>query len=478
MSAYSVNVTTDLSVNNLIDASSSKIHNYGTFGKNVSIGSDTIYPTYALHVNGTVGVSGDLICTGDISHNGILDLSGGIILIGDLIHTGDHTHIGGSMNIEALAVSGSADISGSATIHGGATMGSATITNNATMGSATITNNATMGSATIGTMSVTGAAIFSNSVKGVKSLDTSGNAFATLDWVNDKTSTIGGGGGQWADLSNNIYNVNTGNVGIGKSNPQYKLDVSGTMNVDADAIIHGHTVGRGGNSQDNTSVAVGQGSLANATSSTYNTAIGFQTLYLLSSGIGNTAVGYNAAANVSSGTGNTFLGYAAGAASDTFSRSTAIGYNSSITSSDQIVLGKTADQFTVAPTVYIPGHVGIGKSNPTTSTTALDVSGTITATNFNATSDLRLKENINDLSNSLEKICAIRGVEYTWKGDDTKKLQSGVIAQEVNMIIPEAVNTSNPDTMTVNYNAIIGHLIEAIKTLKQEVDDLKGQRDS
>jgi hypothetical protein len=105
----------------------------------------------------------------------------------------------------------------------------------------------------------------------------------------------------------------------------------------------------------------------------------------------------------------------------------------------------------------------------------VDVNGTITATIFNATSDLRLKDNINDLSNSLEKICAMRGVEYTWKGDDTKKLQCGVIAQEVNMIIPEAVNTSNPDTMTVNYNAIIGHLIESIKTLKQEVDNLKSQ---
>jgi hypothetical protein len=102
-------------------------------------------------------------------------------------------------------------------------------------------------------------------------------------------------------------------------------------------------------------------------------------------------------------------------------------------------------------------------------------SGTLTSTSFNATSDLRLKDNINDLSNSLEKICAIRGVEYTWKGDDTKKLQSGVIAQEVNMIIPEAVNTSDPDTLTVNYNAIIGHLIEAVKTLKQEVDTLKSQ---
>ena len=102
-------------------------------------------------------------------------------------------------------------------------------------------------------------------------------------------------------------------------------------------------------------------------------------------------------------------------------------------------------------------------------------SGTIRAGTFNATSDLRLKENIHDLSNSLEKICAIRGVEYNWKADETKKLHSGVIAQEVQESIPEAVNTDNEEQYSVNYNAIIGHLIEAVKTLKQEVDDLKGQ---
>ena len=102
-------------------------------------------------------------------------------------------------------------------------------------------------------------------------------------------------------------------------------------------------------------------------------------------------------------------------------------------------------------------------------------SGTIESGTFNATSDMRLKENIHDLSNSLEKICAIRGVEYNWKADETKKLHSGVIAQEVKESIPEAVNTDNEEQYSVDYNAIIGHLIEAVKTLKQEVDDLKGQ---
>ena len=101
--------------------------------------------------------------------------------------------------------------------------------------------------------------------------------------------------------------------------------------------------------------------------------------------------------------------------------------------------------------------------------------GTITAGTFNAKSDLRLKENIHDLSDSLEKICAIRGVEYNWKADETKKLHSGVIAQELQESIPEAVNTANKEQYSVDYNAIIGHLIEAVKTLKQEVDDLKEQ---
>ena len=94
-------------------------------------------------------------------------------------------------------------------------------------------------------------------------------------------------------------------------------------------------------------------------------------------------------------------------------------------------------------------------------------------TSFNATSDIRLKENITDLDNSLEKICNIRGVNYNWINDETKTKTAGVIAQEVLEHIPESINDNNSEKLSVNYNSIIAHLIESVKTLKREIDELK-----
>ena len=96
------------------------------------------------------------------------------------------------------------------------------------------------------------------------------------------------------------------------------------------------------------------------------------------------------------------------------------------------------------------------------------IPGPCDALTFNTTSDARYKENICDLENSLEKICSIRGVEYNWTSDENLVKHSGVIAQEVDKFIPEAVNTSNPEKLSVDYNSIIGHLIESVKTLHEK----------
>ena len=98
--------------------------------------------------------------------------------------------------------------------------------------------------------------------------------------------------------------------------------------------------------------------------------------------------------------------------------------------------------------------------------------GVVTATDFNSTSDINLKENIKTIENSLNTIEQLRGVTFNWK--ENQKPSLGVIAQEVQEILPELVN--NGTIKSVNYNGIIGVLIEAIKELKKEVEELKNTK--
>ena len=116
-----------------------------------------------------------------------------------------------------------------------------------------------------------------------------------------------------------------------------------------------------------------------------------------------------------------------------------------------------------------------------------DSSGNWTATgNVTAYSDIRLKEQIITIPNALEKVTKLRGVEYT--RTSTQEREIGVIAQEVKEIVPELVSITNenapgtdteggwPDIHVMKYQNTVGLLIEAIKELKAEVDELKGNK--
>lgn len=101
----------------------------------------------------------------------------------------------------------------------------------------------------------------------------------------------------------------------------------------------------------------------------------------------------------------------------------------------------------------------------------LTATGSVTATAFYYSSDERLKENITPVTDALDVITNLRGVEFDWKGDGTHDI--GVIAQEVEAHIPEAVTQSeDADHKTVSAAPIIAYLIEAVKELKAEVDRL------
>ena len=97
------------------------------------------------------------------------------------------------------------------------------------------------------------------------------------------------------------------------------------------------------------------------------------------------------------------------------------------------------------------------------------VSGIITAQDFDSLSDVNYKENIITIESALDKVDQLRGVKFDWKQNGNPSF--GVIAQELEEVLPELVHGEDPKT--VNYNGIIGVLIEAIKELKEELDQLK-----
>jgi hypothetical protein len=104
----------------------------------------------------------------------------------------------------------------------------------------------------------------------------------------------------------------------------------------------------------------------------------------------------------------------------------------------------------------------------------LNVTGNITATGeVTAYSDRRFKHNIATIENALDKVVALRGVNY--EKDD--RYSMGVIAQEVETVIPEVVYTDAEGMKSVAYSNMVGVLIEAIKEQQQQIADLQKRLD-
>lgn len=148
-------------------------------------------------------------------------------------------------------------------------------------------------------------------------------------------------------------------------------------------------------------------------------------------------------------------------------------------------------------------RLGVGNSGSTTadlitfSSGVVSVTGEVRASTTITSyySDERLKENIVDIPNALEKVCQLRGVTYEpnaiAEGFGFKKEpQVGVLAGDVEKVLPEAIKPAPFDVMlfegtemsrsgenyrTVQYEKLVPLLVQAIKELKEEVDRLKGE---
>jgi hypothetical protein len=269
---------------------------------------------------------------------------------------------------------------------------------------------------------------------------------------------------QWTNTSdgNGICYTGGGDVGIGTNNPNFTLDVSGalnctTLNVSGGApnfspwdtdgndiyyVNNGGYVGIGTANPDYTLDVSGSiassydtdtlsyfGRAAIGGSSTYSDFAYFSHIDM-ASGSGNYAL-------LQSSSGDTFLNAASG------------------------------------KTIYFRINNNNGYSQAS-------YNGTIwNAPSFNATSDLRLKENIKPLENSLNKICSLEGVEFNFKNNKNNKM-IGFIAQDVEKIVPEVVNTANDEDKykSLAYGNVTALLVEAIKELRQEVKELRDELQS
>ena len=137
-----------------------------------------------------------------------------------------------------------------------------------------------------------------------------------------------------------------------------------------------------------------------------------------------------------------------------------------------MVWSGSSPTFVVGINVTNPTIVGLTVKGTSTTATALSVIGAIEATGditAFSTSDINLKQNIAVIENALEKIDAIRGVTFAWNCEYKKGNDVGVIAQEVESIVPEAVITRADGYKAVDYHRLIPLLIQAIKELKSKI---------
>jgi hypothetical protein len=159
----------------------------------------------------------------------------------------------------------------------------------------------------------------------------------------------------------------------------------------------------------------------------------------------------------------------------TFNGSGTVAYvlNPTFTSSTAAAALTASSSFSSAPlAISTTGNISVGGD--------ISATGNVTAYSL---SDNRLKENITPITNPIEKLMALSGNTFKWNREFYatqdqslfKKYDVGVIAQEVQSVLPEAVNERENGMLAVDYAKLIPLLIECIKAQQVEINELKGR---
>jgi hypothetical protein len=272
-----------------------------------------------------------------------------------------------------------------------------------------------------------------SNLTGIVNSITAGSGISVDQSTGNVTITATGGGGvseesYWSQTSIGIHTLS--NVGVGTTNPTSALTIQGDANISGVTTSSGGFVGNLTGDVTGTATTSTNSNNTNITNDTSSSSTHYPTF------VSNVS-GYRPQKVTSSRL--------------TFVPSTGTLGITSINCSGTITVGTL-----IASSVNYNGNVSI--------TGDLDVLGDISSS-----SDINLKENIKTVENSLNTLTQLRGVSFDWK--KTGRSSYGVIAQELEEILPELVK--NGEVKSVNYNGLIGVLIEAVKELSEEVKELK-----
>ena len=315
----------------------------------------------------------------------------------------------------------------------------------------------------------------------------------TTTSINGTTNRVVKFTGSTAIGNSSIFEDGSGNVGIGTDSPTERLFLNtgnfripitsttgGTILSGSDIFLH-----RGRN---NDSIFIGKNSgNLTTTTATENIGFGLNTLNILTSGDNNVGIGNYVLSNLTTGSNNVMIGYRAGE-NNNGSGNIFLGNDAgrSVTNSNELhisnspsytilygqLIGAVAANYgTLGVNTQSYGGNGIVEVYDPGST-GVSVWG---QTDIVAFSDERTKIDIIRIDDAINKIKQINGVTYSRKDVNDVRRYAGVIAQEIEKVLPEVVHENDEGYKSVAYGNVVSLLIEGIKELSQEVEILKNE---
>ena len=509
--AVDINANVDISAQITISGQTTIGGGYGSTGVTLSADGDLSMDGNAV-VDGSITLGGGygstgvtISAAGAISADGLITAAGGISVSGGTatITTADIN--GGAIDGTAIGASSASTVAattltttGNATIGGNLTVSGTTTTVNSNVveiGDSTITLNSDEtgapsenGGIEIERGTSTNVSFLWNETDDQWTLGTQTLESGSLLPAADETYDLGSSSLKWRDLHLSGSTINLGGASISASGANLSIGGSGELDANASTstrLKNTRTVTIAGSATGSTTFNGGSDVTITLTPANDAITLGTHTA-------GNYVAGGATAGNGLSGSvsseGGTFT---VTSNATTAATANTLAYRNG--SGGLVCQGLNASSGNIITTGYIGidsgdhiamtvnshhNHVVNGTTRLRVDTAGIDVTGAIIATgDVTAYSDMRLKENVEPITDALEKIKAITGVHYDMHDKDGNHMGKsvGVIAQAVQEVLPDAVHEDEDGFLAVKYGNLFGLAVEAIKQLNAGLADAHEQ---